>query len=179
VTVDNILQTSGSAWTIETVAVTQPYDGAGDHVLSAKRRSYGEYQRTTFASDIAALQAMDAVMMKDHDMMMADHTQVSALSAGLARVKADVAALEAMDSMMMRDHAQLDALAKDVKALKSEEDDDVIGVVALVLSLLNVAVLGVVGWRLRGRKADGTAYVQEGGGGARGLGGVGVGGGGL
>ena len=171
------MQTSGRAWTIETVGVTQPYDGAGDHVLSEKRRSYGEYQRTTFASDIAALQAMDSMMMKGHDMMMADHAQLSALSAGLERVKADVAALEAMDSMMMRDHAQLDALARDVKALKSEEDDDVIGVVALVLSLLNAAVLlGAVGWRWRGRKADGTAYVREEGGARGRVGGVGGGG---
>ena len=160
-TLENELVVSGQDWVLELKAETQKYVGAGDEVLSEKRRSYGEYQRTTFASDIAALQAMDAMMMKDHELMMADHTQLSALSASLTQVKADVAALEAMDTMMMRDHAQLDALAKDVKALKSEEDDDVIGVVALVLSLLNVAVLAVVAWRATKRRASGNAYVEE------------------
>ena len=48
------MRVAGEGWLMEGVDKTRVYDGAGDRVLSEKRRSYGEYQRSTLASEVAA-----------------------------------------------------------------------------------------------------------------------------
>ena len=86
-TVDNILDVAGRPWSFEELKNTKVYDGAGGNVISEKRRSYGEYQRSTFASQVSSLQAMDAAMMRDHDMMMEDHKLLAALAAEISELR--------------------------------------------------------------------------------------------
>ena len=116
-TLENELVVSGQDWVLELKAETQKYVGAGDEVLSEKRRSYGEYQRTNFAEDLEALQASHAEiealtrnvteLEKDHAMMMSDHAMMAKMTLDMnemeremSTMRAEMAAMKSLDAKM-------------------------------------------------------------------------------
>ena len=147
-TVDNILDVAGRPWSFEELKNTKVYDGAGGNVISEKRRSYGEYQRSTFASQVSSLQAMDAAMMRDHDMMMEDHKQLAALAESVTALKNMDAAMMRDHDMMMEDHKLLAALAAEISELRSGQKSGSgssdsgrnIAIVALCVTIVTLAM---------------------------------------
>ncbi len=156
-TVDNILVTSGQAWTEETASDTRTYEGAGPYVLSEKRRSYGEYQRSEFAADIADLQLAHDLMMKDHVALHALEKNYTALAADLLATKMSDARTEGRLELLEQVVAEHIA-DKDIHD-KTQRQATAMAVVAIVLTAINLAVLLRV-WKKQ-KKLGGTGYESK------------------
>ncbi|QDZ23841.1 periplasmic phosphate-binding protein [Chloropicon primus] len=149
-TLGNVLTVDPAAaqWLLETKAKTQKYLGAGSYVLSEKRRSYGEYQRTVFASQLASLEFTMDGMMKDHAQLVAHNESLAALEKELeARKQEDGEMATSLavlrEQVLKHTHSKLEGGAE----LNEVRDVAIAGICLTFLVVFPLAVFNLVSIR--------------------------------
>jgi hypothetical protein len=74
-----LLSTTGSKWTFEN-STTKPLEGQGNFVISQKRRTYAELQRSELMSDVQSLMIL-VQAMNDQILILQNTSQVAGTSA--------------------------------------------------------------------------------------------------